>query len=125
MAIEIELSQAEQQFLSSVFLEVFEGGSTSAIQNVLGDQVELARELRPELEKLVARKPKTLSLNKSQWRTVYESLNAVVFGLGEFELDTCTGIGLQQACNTNLKICVAVWGVYGGSQWISPKENTE
>ena len=53
MAIEIELSQAEQQFLSSVFLEVFEGGSTSAIQNVLGDQVELARELRRNWKSLL------------------------------------------------------------------------
>lgn len=123
--IEVELSQSQQKFLIRVFAEVFGGGSTTAIQNVLGDQVDAARLLESHLRELVALDAKTISLSDVQWRTMYEAINAVIYGLGQFELDTCAGFDLQQACNTNLKICAAVWGVYGGSLWESPKEDSK
>jgi hypothetical protein len=47
--IQINLEPDEQRFLSWVFMEIFGGGSTRIIQNILGHSVEDARCLRPKI----------------------------------------------------------------------------
>ncbi len=42
MNIAIVFNKHEQHFLASVFMEVFGGGSTRIIQNILGNYVEAA-----------------------------------------------------------------------------------
>lgn len=119
--IRIEFTQREQQFLSFVFIEIFGGGSTAAIQAVLGDSVSQAKDLHDEVRMQVAKNENgagsPIALSASQWRTMFESVHAVVYGLGPSELQTCTGLELHETANINLKICNAVWGVYGGSSW--------
>ncbi len=112
--IKIPFSQREQHFLSFVFVEVFGGGSTRAIQTVLGDHVSAARELQPLVRLQSESESEFIELTESQWRVMYESMNAVIYGLGPCELETCTGMYLHDVCNLNLRICSHVWGVFQG-----------
>ena len=128
MQYSIEFDGKELKFVCvHVWGEVFGGGSTAAIQAVLGDQVEAARVLGVQLEAIYrAQFPKdslagdaaiSIELSEPRWRLVYDSINAVVYGLGPFELSTCTHLNLAEACNLNLKICSSVWGFYGDADW--------
>ena len=112
--IRIDFDARTQRFLAFVFMEVFGGGSTAAIQKILGDFVDVARDLRPIVKAQSESDSEYLELTASQWRVMYESLNAVIYGFGPGELQTCTGTYLHEAANINLKICSAVWGAYLG-----------
>ena len=112
--IKITFTKRQQRFLSFVFTEVFGGGSTQAIQAVLGDAVSDARELRPLVRLQSESETEFIELTETQWRVMYESMNAVIYGLGPGELQTCTGQFLHDACNLNLRICSHVWGVFQG-----------
>ena len=116
--IKITFTKRQQRFLSFVFTEVFGGGSTLAIQAVLGDAVSDARELRPLVRLQSESETEFIELTETQWRVMYESMNAVIYGLGPGELQTCTGQFLHDACNLNLRICTHVWGVFQGKyEW--------
>jgi hypothetical protein len=115
--ITIAFNKREQHFLSFVFTEVFSGGSTSRIQNIIGHHVEAARQLRPKVKLQSESESLSIELTANEWRVMYESLNAVIYGLGPHELQTCTDYYLHEACDINLKICSAVWGAYGGMTW--------
>jgi antitoxin component HigA of HigAB toxin-antitoxin module len=115
--IAIALTKREQRFLSWVFMEVFEGGSTGSIQRIIGHHVEAARQLRPKVKLQSKSESLSIELTANEWRVMYESLNAVIYGLGPHELKICTSYYLHEACDINLKICVAVWGAYGGMTW--------
>jgi hypothetical protein len=118
MNIAIALNNPEQRFLATVFREVFGGGSTATIQKILGSaHLEVARYLRATVQLQVDRELASIELTAEEWRVVYESINAVVYGLGPGELQTCTGYDLPEVCNINLKICVSLWGAYGGRNW--------
>jgi hypothetical protein len=118
MNIAIAFDEHEQYFLAFVFVEVFGGGSTRIIQKILGDYVEAAHNLRLKVRSQAEAGLLSIELTVDEWRVMYESLNAVVYGLGPSELHTCTGYNLQEACNINLKICTAVWGAHGaGRAW--------
>lgn len=96
-------------------MEFFGGGSTTAIQRILGDSTEAARELEPIVETQSESDSEYLELMKTQWRTMYESLNAVIYGLGPAELNNLTGEdSLAAAADLNLRICSGVWGAYRG-----------
>ena len=113
-AITIEFTERQRHFLTSTLVEVSGGGSTKAIQATLGTELESVE----RLENKIGDQPRsTVSLSSSEWRTMYHSINAVVYGLGPFELHLCTGMRLADACNINLAICGAVWGVYSGAKW--------
>ena len=116
--IKIPFTEREQHFLSFVFTEVFGGGSAQVIQTVLGDAVSGARELRPVVRRQSESETEFIELTEPQWRVMYESINAVIYGLGPTELQTCTGQYLHDACNLNLRICSHVWGVFQGKyEW--------
>ena len=42
--------------------------------------------------------------------------------LSFISLHTITGFTLQEACDINLKICIAVWGAYSGRTWQEVQE---
>jgi hypothetical protein len=116
--IRIPFTEREQRFLSFVFTEVFGGGSTQAIQTVLGDAVPGVRDLQPVVRLQSKSETEFIELTESQWRVMYDSVNAVIYGLGPGELQTCTGQYLHDACNLNLRICSHVWGVFQGKyEW--------
>ena len=116
--IKIPFAQREQHFLSFVFTEVLGGGSTRTIQTVLGDHVSGARELQPIVRLQFESETEFTELTEPQWRVMYESMNAVIYGLGPGELQTCTGQYLHDACNPNLRICSHVWGAFQGKyEW--------
>ena len=116
--IRILFTAREQHFLSFVFTEVFGGGSTQAIQAVLGDTVSSARDLWSAVRLQSESESEFIELTEPQWRVMYESMNAVIYGLGPGELQTCTGQYLHDACNLNLRICSHVWGVFQGKyEW--------
>ena len=116
--IKIPFAGKEQHFLSFVFMEVFGGGSTRSIQTVLGEYVSDARELEPIVRQQAKSETKFIELTEAQWRVMYESMNAVIYGLGPGELQTCTGQNLHDACNLNLRICSHVWGAFQGKyEW--------
>ena len=117
MNIKIEFNEREQWLLSFALMNIFGGGSTNMLQNILGKNVESARLLESKVEVQVNRKHSSIELTSNEWRVMYESLNAVIYGLGPCELPTITGFTLQEAYDVNLKICVAVWGAYGGRTW--------
>ena len=75
--IRIEFDAEAQRFLALVFVEVFEG------------------ELEPIVKAQSESDSGYLELTQSQWRIMYESLNAVIYGLGPTELQTCTGTYLS------------------------------
>jgi hypothetical protein len=113
MDLSVSFTPDEQNFLALIFVEVFGGGSTQVIQNILGDYVEPARLLESKVRLQAESKSSSLDLTVNEWRILYEGVNAVIYGLGPRELHTCTGYNLQEVCNINLKICAAVWGAYG------------
>jgi hypothetical protein len=117
--IAIVFNQDEQKSLSWVFMEVFGGGSTRIIQKILGDQVESARQLESKIQAQVDSSGDAIELTAVEWRVMYDSLNAMIYGLGPSELHTCAGHSLQSACDLNLKICAALWGARGvGHAWV-------
>ena len=119
MLIEIEFEPSEQRFLDWVFMEVFGGGSTCVIQRILSSSVEAANSLRLKIRLQCELTSSSLCLTVEEWRVMYESVNAVIYGLGPSELHTCTGYSLQEACNINLKICAVLWGACGvGRSWV-------
>ena len=117
--IKIEFTKPEQRFLSFVFMEVFGGGSTRAIQSILGEpHVAAAKILGENVDQQAKSEADYIELSEPQWRVMYESLNAVIYGLGPCELQTCTGQYLHDACNLNMRICAHVWGAFEGKyQW--------
>ena len=118
MATRIEFNEREQYLLSSIFMDIFGGGSTTVIQSILGKHVANARLLRSKVEAQVKSKDSSfIELTDEEWRVMYESLNAVIYGLGPSELHTITGFTLQEACDVNIQICVAVWDAYDGRTW--------
>ncbi|MBD2054565.1 hypothetical protein H6F88_00720 [Oculatella sp. FACHB-28] len=119
MNIAIAFDEREQHFLAFVFMEVFGGGSTRIIQNILGPYVETAHNLQPKVRLQAEAELPSIELTADEWRVMYEALNAVIYGLGPSELHTCTGYNLQEACNINLRICAAVWDARGvGRAWV-------
>lgn len=123
MSINITFNEREQHFIRFIFVEVFSGGSTRPIQKILGTHIDAAIDLEAKLSSQSKQGLASISLTAKEWRVVYESINAVIYGLGPHELQTCTGKSLQEACNINLKICVAVWGAYGGMGWPTSNGN--
>jgi hypothetical protein len=115
--ITIDFNQSEQHFLAFVFVEVFGGGSTASIQNILGDRVEAARELGQEVRLQSKSGLPSIDLSTDEWRVMYEAINAVIYGLGPSELATCTGYDLHEVCRLNRRICAAVWGADGELDW--------
>ncbi|XGB42580.1 MAG: hypothetical protein LVS60_01570 [Nodosilinea sp. LVE1205-7] len=122
--IEINFEPSEQRFLDWVFMEVFGGGFTRTIQKILGNSVEDARCLRSKIRLQCEANSTSICLTAQEWRVMYESVNAVIYGLGPSELHTCTGHNLQEVCSINLKICAVLWGACGvgrswvGSEWV-------
>ena len=115
--ISIAFPDHQRRFLSTSLLEVFGGGATNAIQSVLGSETEAARLLEPEINRQVKNSDLPITLSSENWRTMYHAINAVIYGLGPAELQTCTGLYLSEIANINLKICGAVWGAYDKAQW--------
>ena len=110
----------EQRFLSWVFMEIFGGGSTRIIQKILGDSVEDARYLEAKIQLQCELNQSLMCLTAAEWRVMYESVNAVTYGLGPSELHTCTGHNLQEVCIINLKICAVLWEACGvGRIWVA------
>lgn len=115
--IRIEFNEREQYLLGFTFMTIFGGGSTTVLQNILGEYVEDARILESKVAAQVKLKHRSIELATDEWRVMYESLNAVIYGLGPSELHTITGFTLAEACDVNLKICSAVWDAYVGRTW--------
>ena len=118
MAIAIPFNDREQRFLAFVYVEIFGGGSTEAMQKILGEQLEKARSLAPKIKDLASDETPYVELTAEEWRVMYDAVHAVIYGLGPHELSICTGNYLREACDINLKICTAVWGAYGGMKWM-------
>jgi hypothetical protein len=117
--VEINFEPSERKFLFWIFIEIFGGGSTRIIQKILGDSVENAHYLKAKVQLQYELKQSCICLTAEEWRVVYESVNAVLYGLGPSELHTCTGHNLQEACSINLKICTVLWGACGvGRSWV-------
>jgi hypothetical protein len=117
--IEIDFEPSEQRFLFWVFMEIFGGGSTRIIQKILGDLVEDARSLKAKIKLQCELNKSSICLTAEEWRVMYESVNAVIYGLGPSELRICTGYNLQEICSINLKICAILWGACGvGRSWV-------
>lgn len=116
--IEINFELSEQRFLSHVFMEIFSGGSTCTIQKILSNSVEDARCLEAKIQFQCKLKGYSICLTAEEWRVMYESVNAVIYGLDPSELQTCTGYNLQEVCSMNLKICAVLWEACGvGRSW--------
>jgi hypothetical protein len=117
--VEINFEPSEQRFLSWVFMEIFGGGSTRRIQKILGSCVEDARFLEPKIRLQCEAESALICLSAEEWRVMYESVNAIIYGLGPSELHTCTGYNLQEVCSINLKICAVLWEAHGvGRRWV-------
>jgi hypothetical protein len=117
--VKIDFEHEEQSFLWWVFMEVFGGGSTEKIQNILGKPVEDVRHLEAKVQSQYKAGSSSISLTAAEWRIMYEAVNAVIYGLGPSELSTCTGRNLQEVCSINLKICATLWRASGvGRSWV-------
>jgi hypothetical protein len=119
--IAIVFQPNEQRSLVWVFMEVFGGGSTQIIQKILGNQLESVGQLEPKIQSQVDSGSDVIELTAVEWRVMYDSINAMIYGLGPSELYLCAGHSLPSACDLNLKICAVLWGscgvgrVWGGS----------
>ena len=86
---------------------------------LLGDSVEDARHLEAKIQLQCELQQSSICLTVEEWRVMYESVNAVIYGLGPSELHTYTRHNLQEVCSINLKICAILWGAYGvGRSWV-------
>jgi hypothetical protein len=117
--VKIDFEHEEQAFLYWVFMEVFCGGSTERIQNILNKPVEDVRHLEAKVKSQYKAGSSSISLTAAEWRIMYEAANAVIYGLGPSELRTCTGRNLQEVCSINLKICATLWMASSvGRSWV-------
>ena len=94
------------------------GGSAHAMYSISGHGADAVVAVRTKLRELRASGATVCSLAESEWRVVYDSVNAVLDALGPSELHTCTGSEIGEVLQTNLTIAAGVWGAYGGASWI-------
>jgi hypothetical protein len=81
--IPIAFEQQDQNFLAQVCGEVLGGGSTQIIQNILGHSyLEATQRLASKVRSQAKSTSASIDLTAEEWRVLYESINAVIYGLG-------------------------------------------
>ena len=115
--ISVRLSKDQMNFVRRSFAEVG-GGSSGEFLRIANRSKEDLESAGQEFDVAISVSSIKVRMSEASWRTVYEVINATIYALGPFELSTVTGFGLQEAAETNLRICSAVWGAYGGASWL-------
>lgn len=114
--ISIKLSARDRSVIY-MSLSEYGGGSASAMRRISGHAAQTISEVDRLYQDFWDSEQSVLSLSESQWRVIYNSINATVCALGPFELETCTGCEPIDMLETNLTIASKVWGAYGGVRW--------
>ncbi len=111
--IGIKLSPEEASFLRSCLVEVWGGGSVKEISRIFNRDKTIAQNIHKQLKQ----PSESYQFSDTDWRIIYDAVNATIYGLGANELQIITGNSLIEAVNTNQKIASVVWGCYGGCLW--------
>jgi len=114
--VSVELQLAQQQFIKQCFGERG-GGSADVHSAILNTPLETSNEARAAFGDAIDGSSTAVGLEPHTWRVVYDVVHATVYALGPFELPIVTGFSLEEAAEVNLRICVEVWGAYGGMAW--------
>ena len=115
-AITIELDPREMRVVNSSLNE-YGGGSARTLSLISGHSRGLVSTIKNEVQAQQSSGSSSLSLMEEHWRAIYDSVNATLYALGPFELETCTGCGPIDFLQTNLTIASHVWGAYGKARW--------
>ena len=113
----IEFSESEISVLRAVFTELY-GGSSKAIISISNHPECELEELSAQIRENIRAKHYIWEFEESEWREIYDFINAVIYGLGPFELEMLTRHTIYEILQTNLRICTSLWGAYGGASWV-------
>jgi hypothetical protein len=108
-----KLSDEELEFLVACFREMLSGASSKEISKIAESDIERAKTICRKLPKESA----LVLLHRDEWHTIFNVINATIYGLGQFELGTLTGFDVKDALNLNLKIAHRLYGVYDGAKF--------
>ncbi len=100
MLITIALTREQIEICSRALLECFAGYAGSFLPKFLGVTRAALDDMHKMLKALSAQDNPTLSLPQESWRLLYEAINAVIYELGEEELDSITGHDVRDYLNT-------------------------
>lgn len=119
----------ERRELSVIIAAIAEygGGSCRAMERISGLSGQLMQDVEQKIEQFREQAKKqtlcTITLAEPEWKMVYDSINAMIYALGPFELELLWGNTPFDVLEANQKICVAVWGAYGGQKWTDKYES--
>ncbi len=91
------------------------GGSASAFIAICNQPASEFDRVRDTTRSLPAGGP--IALSEKEWRVVFDAVQAAMYALGPFEVPVILGSSLVELADINLRICVDVWGAYGGLTW--------
>ncbi len=114
----VSFGPAQIEFVLGCFKEAA-GGSQRAWRALFGEELENLRAPVEAFRSAQSEGRTHVGLSEDDWRRVYSAVNATIYALGPFELQTITSFDLGQAADTNLRICSDVWGAYGKATWAS------
>ncbi len=124
--ISIVFDRKELSVIISAIAE-YSGGSFKAMERISGLSDELMQDIEKKIEQFHEQAGKqpdcTVTLAKQEWKMVYDSINAMIYALGPFELELLWRNTPFDVLETNQKICTAVWGAYGGQKWTDKYES--
>ncbi len=117
MLKKVGLTTAQIDFVLSCFNEAA-GGSHRVWRAIFGEDLEALRVPVETFRSAQAEGRTHVGLSEADWRRVFAAVNATIYALGPFELQTITAFDLRHAADTNLRICADVWGAYGKATWV-------
>lgn len=116
MPTPITVSLTDRQFgLIRSCISEAGGGSASVFAAVCGQPASAFDRVRDATRVLPAEGP--VALSESDWRVVFDAVHAAMYALGPFEVPAVLGSSLVELADINLRICIDVWGAYGGLTW--------
>lgn len=114
--ITINFDRREMRVILSSMNE-YGGGSASSVKRLSGHAHEVISSAISAVDEQRSPDVESITLREDQWRVIYDSINATIYALGPFELETCTGCNPIDMLETNLSIASHVWGAYGKAKW--------
>lgn len=115
-ALTIVLSPTQISVIASVLNE-FGGGSSDDMCRMTGQSPDSAWEIRNLFEDRAGEGDNRVTMDETDWIIIYHSINASIYALGPFELETLFPANFLEVLQTNQVICSELWGVYQGLTW--------
>jgi hypothetical protein len=112
--ITVSLTDRQFRLIQSCINEAG-GGSAAAFAAICNQPGSSIDRVRDTTSLLPAEGP--FALVEADWHVVFDAVHAAMYALGPFEVPVVLGSSLVELADVNLRICIDVWGAYGGLTW--------